>query len=337
MLQIWFAELAPGAVPPLRNEWSRLGWMARALAWIHAQIHGLGLVITGPIEQKKTWSISSVMSIPTSGGVFYFKAVPPVFEVEPRLTAMLAKKYPGSVADVVAVEGPWMLMREFVGNSLWESQGVEGRASALRLLARIQVDLAGDTDRLLAIGCPDRRLERLEEDAHVMLDGAIELLGNDPNRPTAGLIDRVRQAMPRFREMRDSLAFLPATLLHGDFHAGNILLQSPEGDGPPLIYDWTDGALGCPFLDMPALFSNPAIANAPELRTPLRDAYLEAWADYGSPDHLIAAFETALELASLYHAVSYYRILLGTEPGASCELGGAIRDYLERLVAPTVE
>ena len=152
LLQRWLSSSQPGALPPQRVAWARPGWRARAEEWIRQQLGSLGLTLTGPITTRKLWSISCLLRVPTSDGDYYFKAVPPLFGREPALTDVLARRHPGQVPQVVALEAGqgWMLMRGFSGTMLRESDDLAVWQAAVRAYAAIQIDWRADLDACAA-------------------------------------------------------------------------------------------------------------------------------------------------------------------------------------------
>jgi aminoglycoside phosphotransferase (APT) family kinase protein len=84
---------------------------------------------------------------------------------------------------------------------------------------------------------------------------------------------------------------IPATLEHGDFHSGNIMVT----DEGLRFFDWTDGSVAHPFFSMLTLLEEGEVTK--EERERLREAY-----------------ELSQTLATLYHALSYYWIVRNTEP-----------------------
>jgi hypothetical protein len=103
----WLEEQRTGQVPALRAPWGRKGWYDGAVEWARESVEGLGLSLSGQLEQAKHRDISTVFRVPTSGGDYYFKAVPGIFAHEPRITAELARLYPGIVpgpAPCLAIE-----------------------------------------------------------------------------------------------------------------------------------------------------------------------------------------------------------------------------------------
>src|SRR5262249_9744172 len=124
---------------------------------------------------------------------------------------------------------------------------------------------------------------------------------------------------------------IPATLLHGDFHAGNVILA----DGShPVILDWTDGALSHPFFDLLTFCrSEPAGRWDRASLEGITRAYLQTWTEAGlaSAGDVSAAYLAAQRLAPLYHAVSYGRIL-EIDGRAAAEFAAAVPWFLRILL-----
>jgi Ser/Thr protein kinase RdoA (MazF antagonist) len=100
---------------------------------------------------------------------------------------------------------------------------------------------------------------------------------------------------------------LPQTLVHGDLHPWNVM-----ADGDRLrIFDWSDACVSHPLFDLPTFLQRCEDASA---RQAMLDAYLDAWADFGAPGILLAAYELAQPLACVHHAISYLRITEALEP-----------------------
>src|SRR5438477_2563449 len=134
-----------------------------------------------------------------------------------------------------------------------------------------------------------------------------------------------RRSMPRSMTCRSCARYgVPETLLHGDFHRGNVATSG----GRTMLVDWTDGCVGHPFFDLAT-----ALPDDGKHRETLLSAYLEGWAELTPIAQLRDAFTIADCLACLHHAVSYQRILDGIEPGERWELGGAVHRFaVERFL-----
>jgi len=71
--------------------WQESNWQAEARAWIRSSLQKHDLRLTGEIEQPHIRPWSTVMTVPTTGGMFYFKAAAAVFSHEAALTDYLVK------------------------------------------------------------------------------------------------------------------------------------------------------------------------------------------------------------------------------------------------------
>ena len=214
LLAAYLDSLESGEVPAERVPWALPGWLEEVRQWLEPEVERLGHSLVR-IEQRKQWSISSVLRVRTNGPDLYVKvsARLPLFVDEGPVTAMLAERFPGYVPAPLAVEPErgWFLLEEF-------SAG----------------------------GCLDRRLEVLERQIDPLLVDPEALA-----RLQAEEIDELQGQAPLFREACSRLADLglPPTLVHGDLHVGNVARQ----DGQLFYFDWTDACIAHPFIDLHSL------------------------------------------------------------------------------------
>ncbi|HEX8228953.1 MAG TPA: aminoglycoside phosphotransferase family protein [Chloroflexia bacterium] len=333
IIEAWLDEREGRVEPPSRGSWNVPGWYEEATDWMRSQLEAHGIEMTAPPEQIKHWIITSALRVPTSQGDYYFKAVPAVFAQEPGITTAVAARYPQYVPPPLATralpgEG-WMLMPDFKGVVL-EDITAEQLSEALRSLARMQIDSVSRAEELRAAGCPDRRLERLAGEIKTLLYDPVVLEGLMPEE-----VERAQRLGATFEEMCERLASyaVPQTLLHGDFHGGNLL----ERDGNILIFDWTDGCIAHPFLDLITGIANRQPAFDEAQRAALIDDYLSAWAVYESPEHLREAARLAWPLGGLHQAVSYRAILATPSDATSWELVGAAGYFLKQAMKAVEE
>ena len=325
-IQTWLLERETGSYPALRSPWAKEGWLDGAQGWIEGELARLGIAISGPIRQVKTWTISCLLTVETDQGKIYFKAVPPIFAQEPRITREMARLFPDNVPLPLAIRvqpsESWMLLRDFAAPELRDGAEMEQWAESLKVLARMQIATVSSVDTLLANGCADRRLERLSEHIDPLLDDpdAVGELERDE-------VDKLKAFAARLKEMCFQLANynVPQTLIHGDFHGGNVVVK----DGRYIIFDWTDAAVSHPFFDiMPMLeFDHPA-----EKREDLARTYIRSWSDFESEEILLEAYHLSQPLAAMHHAVSYRNIVAAMEPGARWEMSGGSTPWLRLLV-----
>jgi hypothetical protein len=278
----WVAEQRGAPVPELRSAWARPGWLDDVRAWA-------GL----PLEPLRMWSLSAVLR----SGDTYLKAVFPLFHHEPAVTEALARAHPGRVPDVLRIEPErgWMLMRELPGEARRDPV-------VLRTLGKIQRAWCDRVDELLALGAPDRRLDVLEVSiAGLVADEAPELA----------------HAVPALEAACRAAHGLPATLVHGDFHSGNALVDDA---GRAVLFDWSDACVAHPLFDL------HLYAFGDEDEQALVAAYSEGWGEDVSDALALTAAPSCL-----HQAVSYRAIQSASE--AKFWFKGAARDWLERAVA----
>ena len=296
-VQNWLALARGERVPEERPPWARPGWRAEATAWLETAIADADFQQTEPVEVVEQWPLSSVLRCATDGGRVYLKAVFSTFRHEPALTQALANEHPGLVPEILAVDPSrgWMLMRELSGSLIGELN-VETWADALRAAAGVHRAWSARTGELFELGAHDRRLATLA----VEIEDAFE---------AAGLADSeraVEQLQSRCEKLGEGL--LPQTLVHGDLHPWNVMV-----DGDKLrIFDWSDACVSHPLFDLPTFVQR---ADDEGVRKSMLETYLVAWADLASLEELRAAYELALPLAHVHHAISYLRINDALEPG----------------------
>jgi hypothetical protein len=273
-----------------------------------------------------------VLRAPSQAGDVYFKAYldAPLFTDEGPLMVELARLFPGQVPVPLAVDGDrrWVLMDDFGPVVGWEAPA-EVHEEVLRAFARLQVGSLGMVDRLLAAGCFDRGLDWLAGEASEWLS-TVDLT----RWVTAAEAVALEAAGPRLAELCAELARspVPPSLGHGDLHLGNVA-RSGGTAGGYLFFDWTDGCVLHPFIDIISPFGRD-----PALRDRLRDAYLSEWTPLAPRDALLRAWRLARPLAAVNQAISYTSIVrdIGRDwdaDGLDAETGEWLRRVLAELAA----
>lgn len=317
VLEAWFTEQADGSVPAKRVPWARPGWYAEACCWFKEQARGCGYTLSGPIEQMHVRVWSCVLRVPTTTGDLYFKAAPASFAFEPALTAGLAQFWPAHLPKVLAVDPArcWMLMED-AGLTLRRSSQGTDIAVWERLLdrfARLQIESVACSEQLLALGCPDRRLERLPALFESLLNEPRMLLIGQDGGLSEEEYTRLWELPQGVRELCVQLASygIPETLHHDDFHDGNIMLK----DDRFIFFDWAECALAHPFYTMIIVlrWSKHVLDFDEATRARLRDAYLAPWTRYAARDDLLEAFDLAQQLGLLCRALTWHQTLAQLE------------------------
>ncbi len=324
LLEAWRREAESGETPVLRTPWARPGWRAQAEEWIQAQLQQLGYQITGPLEEVRNWILSYVLRTPTDQGMIYFKTSggSTLFVNEAVTTATLARLFPGQIPMPLCVDMDrnWMLLRDFGAEVGWKAP-LEVRGEALAAFARLQIASVQEFDTLKAIGCFDRRLDRLA--------AQVDPLFNDPamlayvNEADGA---RLRALAPQLQARCHQLASynVPYTLVHGDIHMGNIARPNSAF----LFFDWTDACIAHPFLDMIDIL----LAKDPAAQTQLRDRYLAEWTAYEPMERLLEMWSLVYPLCALHQAVSYQQIIAHCEPAARFTIADAMPLWFGKIL-----
>ena len=294
---------------------------------------GLGLAITGPVEQPHVQPWSTVLRIPTTDGDLYFKASAPVQAFEVPLLALFEDDFADRLPEVLAydVDRAWMLMRD-AGVPLREvvrtRQDVHHWLSTVPLYAEVQIAAAARVRELLDLGVPDLRLERLPDEFGALV--ARTDLGADERAALHGL-------RPRLTALCDELAQdrIPETLQHNDLHYNNVLVR----DGRHRIFDWGDSSISHPFQTMRVTITflkwTLGIVGDDEIDRQVRDAYLEPWSGFGARDALLRSFDLAQRVAGVSDALTEDRVVracgLQPDPADRRAIPNMLRGVLEEL------
>jgi len=282
---------------PLRLPYARIGGHTADLAWARSVLRARGRTMTAAPQQVRTWNLSSIWRLPTDTGDAFLKVVPPFFAHEGALLPVLDQAV---VPPVLGAEPGRVLLAEVPGEDQYEA----GRASLqemVRMLVRLQVGWMGRTGELIDLGVPDLRPPALLP----QLRAAVNLHRDELNVAERRRIDDLVADLPRrFAEI--AACGLPDTLVHGDFHPGNVRGVA----GRFAILDWGDSVVGHPMIDQ--------LAFGQRLDSDDREAVERQWArewraalpgcDAGRAAGLLKP------VAALYGAVVYQRFLDNIEP-----------------------
>lgn len=316
------------------RRWSDPEFLEDTHAWIRVNAE-----VTGPIEQTHVQFWSTVLRVPTSDGILWFKAPEDRSEID--LTALLGEVRPGSVPEIVATdrERGWMLLRDAgvrLRDVLASDPDLHHWETVLGDCAELQLAVAPQVARLLEIGVPDRRLggipgrvtDLLEDDAFLMLDQPEGLASTDR--------ETLRALVPTIHEMCEELASVgvPDSVQHDDLNDGNVYVDT----GGYRIVDWGDACVSHPFHTLTVALRATAYRldlepGGPEIER-LRDAYLEPFSTYGSRAELAVAADTAYRTGTLARALAWRSYLEPRAPEDRADdleaVPYGLRKFLER-------
>jgi len=294
----------PLADEPLRQTWARPGGPDADLAWADGALEDRGTPRAGPARQVRTWNLSSLWRLPLPPGrggrpeAAWLKVVPPFLAHESRVLTLLDA---AAVPPVLATDGPRVLLGEVAGEDQYDAPPPV-RLRMVELLVGLQATWAHRVEELVGLGVPDWRGAALAERAAGTLGRQAGALGGGDRGAletlVAGLGDRFAAV---------AACGVPDSLLHGDFHPGNVCARP---DGSLTLLDWGDCGIGHPLLDQPAMLARLGA----EDRRAVGDVWAALWraAVPGSePERAAALLEP---VAALRLAVVYDRFLARIEP-----------------------
>ena len=281
----------------LRHAFARPGGPAADLAWARARLAEHGLRPAAPPEQVRTWNLSSLWRLPVDGQSVWLKVVPQFFAHEGSLLSLMNG---ARVPTVLGHDGGRMLLAEIAGEDLYGA-ALPQLCSMVDLLVDLQRPRSERVAELLALGLPDWRAPALSAAIASVVDRTRDELSTED---CTALAEFVRGLGCRFDEV--TACGLPESLVHGDFHPGNL-----RGDGQALtLLDWGDSGVGHPLLDLTAfLASIPA-----DVVDPVRTHWLQRWREALPSSNPVRASALLAPIAAARQAVIYRKFLDNIEP-----------------------
>jgi hypothetical protein len=173
--------------------------------------------------------------------------------------------------------GDWLFLEYVPAPELYQIGDFEVWLEAARWLARLHASRASEP-------VAARKLvpQLLEHDA-----AYYDAWRSRAHAFAGAKLDRIVESYPG---VMDVLLALPRTLIHGEFYASNVLVQTTEQGVRICPVDWEMAAIGPGILDVAALASGKW---GRERRSMMAQAYCDALPETLRPPNLIAAFECA--------------------------------------------
>ena len=295
-LQPWLGP-DPLADQPHRQAWARPGGRGEHLAWAAGRLAEEGRPATGPAEQIKTWNLSALWRIPTGEGRVWLKATPPFLGHEGAVASLVG---PRSAPVLLGFRPGLVLMEEIAGEDNFETTGPALRPM-VEMLTGLQQVLCHRTNEVLATGAPDRRLHVMAVRIEQVADAWGHELRPEERAALDGLICGLEKRLSAIMECG-----VPDTLVHGDFHPGNV--RGPLDHY--VILDWGDAYLGPPLVDELA-FTRPLGADD---RAAARRWFADAWRSAVPGCEPERAADLLQPVLPLYAAVVYDDFCANIEP-----------------------
>ena len=296
--------------------WKDPDWQKEAHDWIRAEAERKSIQLTGEIEQPHVYHWSTVMRVPTSSGLIFFKATAGETIHEIALTQKMTGWLPDCLPELIAVDARrgWMLMRdggEQLRASVRPAKDTKPWKPVIKKYAELQIGLAEYVSEILALGIPDHRLAALPS-LYAQLLTDMEILRIDQEKGlTSDEFQQLKEWLPRFEQICMDLAAygIPESVNHGDFHDGNVLLKEER----ITFFDWGDADVTHPFVSLRTLWVSIEIALelddyafTPEMAD-LLDHYLEPFERFASRDELYKAYALSKPVASVVKALAWHQ------------------------------
>ncbi len=288
------------AEEPLRMPWARPGGPDQTLRWAESVLARHRRPPVGAPVQQRTWNLSAIWRIDTADGPTWLKQVPPFFRHEGAVLRWLERTAPGLGPTVLGAAADRMVLEHVPGEDCYHAP-LRLRQDMLADLLRLQARAAARVEELLAIGVPDRRGATLIRRIQATVARWRYTVPPVEAAVLAGLVGGLPERLAALAACR-----VPDTLVHGDFHAGNV-----RSDGTRrTIIDWGDAVVGHPALDLAAFLER--------VEPPDHDVLRRQWADHWRAAVTDCEPERAAALmapvAALYLATVYDGFLRATEP-----------------------
>lgn len=329
--------MLPGMDPGMEAVWTSARWRAEVEAWIRAVLDDAGLEPDGPIEQQRVRPWSTLLTVPTSGGLLWFKENTPAQRAEAAVVQELARLAPDHVIVPLAVEPGrgWLLTHDHAPTLRGAGDSDERIwARVLEEYADLQRRVAGAEAALAAAGLeslpPERVAEILEDRVRRLRALGPEDIAHVP----AELAERSLEALPRLVRLSERLEQTGPRLRsldHNDLHTNNAFLPRPDED-TLRFFDFGDALWAHPFtsLGIPiGVMSRDWECDPDDPRIEgVIDRYLERWTDAADLAELRETARLARLLYPLHRFECWRRVLQGLPASRYSELEEPVQYWL---------
>ncbi|HTJ32147.1 MAG TPA: aminoglycoside phosphotransferase family protein [Dactylosporangium sp.] len=282
---------------PRRAPYAEVGGPAASIRWALDEMRALGLGTAKSVVQRKTWNLSALWRLEATGGPLWLKHLPPFLRAESEVLAWLGAVAPGAAPRLLAADGTGRQLLGHLDGDDGFGSPVADRFAMVDLLHGVQRRALDDLPLLTGRGVQDRRGDRLRQQILVAAEPWLgEIFGLDAL--LAGLADRMARAAGYG---------LPDTLVHGDFHPGNVRFSASV---PPAVLDWGDAFLGNPAFDILELCGGLE----PHEAEPLVAHWAALWRRIAPRSEPEAAVELLRPVAPMLNAVIYAGFVHNIEP-----------------------
>lgn len=247
------------------SPFSRLGWLDEATYWVE-QATGTTITSMLDIEQFNAGGAFALLRFPMRNGRSYWlKATASPNAHELPVTLFLSQRCPGHLAEILDVRpewNAWIMLDKPTSNPMLPADPAQRLAlleCAVTAMAELQVRTIGCETELLAAGGFDQRAGVLRVNSELLFERIREAMSLQTSTRALRIEgERLRELRRMFDATCDFVEeiAIPATVLHGDMNAGNVLYD----DGHCQFIDWCEAYIGYPFVTLQHLL----LLNQPE-------------------------------------------------------------------------
>jgi hypothetical protein len=304
---------------PKRMPYAKVNGPAEDLTWAVDVLRAHKRSFSGAPMQQRTWNLSSIWKIPTELGPVWLKVVPPFFAHEGAVIRAISRSRPQVVPYVLGNDGARLLLDDVAGTDRYDAP-IEERMNMIDLLVSLQHQWMDRIDELRLLELPDWSDLSLCSRIDTLISRHMDGLARNEKLALSKFVEGLAQRFIALEECG-----IPDTLLHGDFHPGNVCGSGPEA---LTIMDWGDSGIGHPMLDQPAMLS----ASDPRFVTPLQHHWSAAWSSAIPGCDPNRAARLLAPVAAARQALVYQKFLDGIEDSEHRYHAGDVSEWLRRCV-----
>ncbi|NCT57097.1 MAG: phosphotransferase [Legionella sp.] len=288
---------------------------------------------------------SIVKKISTSQGVFYLKQTPPALFIEPDTIALLQAQGCQHIPTVIVKNDQYhcFLMADCGDITLRElflkdNIDISLLEQGIRSYAAIQRRLENDTPKLITLGFPDWRLDKLPLLYRDLIQKKELLIADGLTLKEITALNQIYDFCVEQCERLSKYKILE-TINHSDFQDNNMLLSQKTGEIS--LIDWGETSIGHPFLSLNTCLWNLTYFHnmkPDDCRyQTLQRICVSPWLGNHEESDLITAFNIANSLLGVFAALNYKRMYEATasqqktvqaeHPGS---IAGCLRGFLSR-------
>jgi Phosphotransferase enzyme family len=266
--------------------------------WIRHELH---LDLLEPLTCLQESEVSVWLQGRTEQLEMFVKVSGQSAQLENQIGKLLSSFAPGLTPEVLGFNNNLgvVVTRKLEAVNLSLEMDTQIWLEAVSTLAKLQ---SSSLNFLTELQVPTLDLSMLLESCRALISNTAQLevlgLNLEQIKQIQNLVPKIAPALEVFEA-----AGLPNTLVHGDFHANNVMVEH----GSPKLIDWSETAISSPLLDLGRfleflnrkhLNSHPALA----IQTELIEAFFEPWQDQVSRESFFKAARVAPFVATLVFA-----------------------------------